>query len=83
MDSEHEYMPSESEERDFELDDDEECLINLETSPELTLDSVSKSKATSDVWKDFGILKKSGRILQKLKNKVHCKLCFGNKVLKR
>lgn len=82
MESEEDFTISECEENNFN-DDDEECLIDIETSPELRLDSVSKSKATSGIWKDFGILKKGGRILQKMRNKIHCKLCFANKVLKR
>lgn len=79
-DSDHD-MPL-TEDTNVETYDDEEFLLNLVTSPDISLDSY-KSNLTAPVWKEFGILKKGGRVLQALKDKVHCKLCFVNKVLKR
>lgn len=82
MDSDPEYIPQ-LEDAGFEINDDEEVLIDLVAAPDLSLGAVIKSSEKSDVWKSFGILQRGGRILQKVKDKIYCKICFLDKVLKR
>lgn len=65
------------------IPDNEMLLIDFETATDITIESLSQSNVTSPVWKDFGIIKKSGRLLTSLQRKIFCKLCFVNKQLKR
>lgn len=63
--------------------DDETLLIDFETTPDITVENECNNNVTSSVWKDFGVLKKGGRILQSMQKRIFCKLCFVNKTLKR
>lgn len=81
MDADPDYITPESESVAVEVYDDEFMLIDLETSSDIALGPVNKGK--SDIWKDFGILRKGGRILQAVRDKVYCKICFANKTLQR
>lgn len=83
MDSDQDMLGVESEGANVENQKNEEILFDIISSPEVTLEPMCKGNAKSGVWKEFGILKKGGRILQTMKNKIHCKLCFMDKILKR
>lgn len=50
---------------------------------DLSLQTVRKGKSNSEVWKYYGKLLKCGAGVKKLANKLFCKLCFDQKVLKR
>lgn len=58
---------------DFELD---------VLDPNLTLQTVYKTKSKSEVWKYFGCVQKCGKAVTKLSHKIFCKLCFADKKLK-
>lgn len=85
MDSEADtdYIASEEELENLrmEIRNDEKFPIDLE-SPGITVETEVSSKATSPVWKFFGILKKSGQKVISMQKKIYCKLCFAQKTLK-
>lgn len=83
MDADRDYNPSEDELENLrvEIRNDEESLIDLE-STDITVETEVGSKATSPVWKYFGILKRSGQNVKSMQKKIYCKLCFAQKKLK-